>query len=659
MQHAPDPAQRLAGFKPPIVGIGIEIRQTVHYRESARELRLPGAWGLALPPKRGVRVRATFRDIELEAPPVASLLLISRGAEAILTRIENWVTQHSGEPGWNVRPRLIPPTSGSSAPLLMRPFSRPAIAREHSNTIKSGRDTRVSHFFPNVTLGILPEFPVLDLKPEKVVEPDYALPRSDAGASTREIPNWVHYRELALPPDHWSQMPSLQATGHVSLSPDFAETETHVSESGLTAMASRAKPHAKGILPAILIPGPTSPPLPVTPSMIGPKPMASDASTPSLLDGPANPHIFAASQPFADAAIPEAQTNAALPGPRVWFAVRVPSPYVLETPTPVDMSKRLHYVHGARHICTTAIPAEVVWYPAGLPAGEKRILHVAPDLLSDSVFRKSARSLTGNSVPEISEPLPPIASPVEQTLPPIDQSPAAFMPRDILSNDVSNVEAFPMEPAIVWAGALNEIVPKERGPVTREIHPIPDSPDFFPFRHRAQTDPGWAFQLAVSTGASFAISVARTCEPETALVAIPDITHRPWRKTAETSRIGQLPQPVRLAPALASFRTIARPESMQSSFAEDLRDRIFKPILPARPRTHLRPPGMEIAGSTLRESHTFEPLDFRWQRNRKVRDRGAPWMTPSGIGSLPGCEIPQWPGPLSDAWWGDPESRPN
>jgi len=654
MKHAPDPTRRLAGFKPPILGIGIEILQTVHYRESVRELRLPGPWGLALPPKRGIRVQATFRDVEVEAPPVASLLLISRGAEAILTRIANWVTQHSGEPGWNVRPRLIPPTSGSSAPLLLWPFSQPAIAREPSITVKLERDTGVNHF-PNLTLGILPALPALDLKPEKVVEPSYALPRSAVSASTQEIPNWVHYRELALLPDSWSPIPSLQATGHVPLSPGLAETETRVWESGLSAVAPGAKPHAEGIFPAILGPGSASPPLPVTPSVIGPKPIASDANAPSLLDGRASPRNFATSQPFADAAIPEAQTSAALSGPLVWFDIRVPLPYVLETPTPVDMAKRLHYIHGARHICTTALPAEVVWYPAGLPAGEKRILHVAPDTLSDSVFRKSDQSRTGNSVPEISEPVPPIASPVEQTLVPIGESPAAFLPRSI----ASSVEAFPMQPAIVWTGAPNEIVPSERGPLTRDIHPIPDSPDFFPFPHRTQTGPGWAFQLAVPTGASFAISVARTCEPETARVAIPDVAHQPWRKTAETSRIGQLPQPVRLAPALAPFRTIARPESMQSSFAEDLRDRIFEPILPARPRTHLRPPGMATAGSTLRESHAFEPLDFRWQRNRKVRDRGARWMTPSRIGSLPECKIPQWPGRLTDAWWGDPESRPN
>jgi hypothetical protein len=657
MQHVPEPAQRLAGFKPTLSGVGLEIRQTAHFLASRRELRLPGAWYLSLLPKRGVRVRATFQDIRLEAPHMASLRPISTGAPAILTRIENWVNQHSGEPGWNVRPRLTPPRSGSSAPLLIGPFSHPAIAREHPTTIKLDRDRRVSDF-PTDTLEIVPEFPALEVKSEKVVKPEYAFPRSDAGSSTQEIPNWVRHPELALPPDRSSRIPNLQTGGHVPLSPQPAETETHVSESGLPAMAAHVKLHAEGTLPAILDPGPTHPPLPITPSMIGPKPNRSDTNTPSLLDASPNPHLFAASQPFADAAIPEAQTDAALPGPRVWFAIRVPSPYVLETPTPVEMSKRLHYVHGARHICTTAIPAEVVWYPAGLPAGEKQILHATPDPLSDSVFRKSARSLVAKILPEISEPLPLMASPIERVLPPVNQgleTPHSLVPRNI----VSDIESFPMGPTIIWTGALNEVVPKERGPVTREIQPVPDSPDFFTFLHRVQAEPAWTFQLASSIGASFAIGVARTCEPETARVAIPDIAHRPWTKTAETSRSGQMPQPVRLAPALAPFRTIARPESMQSSFAADLRDRLFKPILPATPRTHLRPPGVETTGPMLRESHVFEPLDFRWQRNRKAWDRGAPWKTPSGISSLPVCKIPQWPGPLSDASWGDPEARPN
>ncbi len=692
MQHVPEPAQRLAGFKPPIIGIGIEIGQPAHFRQNARDLRLPGAWYLSVLPKRGVRVRAAFRDIRPEAPPMASLRPVSTGAGAILTRIENWVIQHSGEPGWNVRPRLTPPRSKWSAPLMMRPFSQPVAAREHSATIKLGSDRFVINF-PAATLEILPEFPALDLKPEQVVEPEYALPMSDPGSATKEITNWMRRSELALPSERSVRVHGLQTSEHLPLSPQLAGSKTDVAESGASTSATRFKMHAAGTLPALLNPGPphprspvapsmvgprpqgsaesaastgaisfkmhaagTLPALlnpgpphpcsPVTPSMVGPRPQSSDVNTPSLLDAPPHPHMFAPSPQFADAAIPEAQTDAALLGPRMWFAVRVPSPCVLETPTPVDMSKRLHYVHGARHICTTAIPAEVVWYPAGLRAGEIRILHATPDTLSDSVFGKLARSAVPESVPEISAALPPTASTIQRALPPIDQSPSipdSFMPHN---------QPFSMGPAILWTGTRSEAALRERGPVTCEIRPIPDSPDLFPFEHRSQAEPAWVFQLASSIGASFAISVARTCEPEPGRVAIPDTTHRPWRKTAErASGSERIPQPVRLAPALAPFRRIANPESMQSSFATDLRDRIFNPILPAIPRTHLRPPSVEAIGSRLPESHVFAPVDFRWQRSRKVRDRGASWKAPAGISSLPGCEIPEWPGPLfSDGW---------
>ena len=646
MKHAPEPSQRLAGFKPPILGIGLEIRQTTRFQQSVRELRLPGAWGLAIPAKRGIRMRATFRDMRVEAPPAASSLSISRGSEAILTRIANWVVQHPGEPGWNVRPRLIPPISVLGEPLLTQPFSRPVFAREDSLAIRLERDTNPGDF-PEITLGILPQFPVLDLKPEKTIEPVFAAPREDAGASIQELPHWVRYRQLTMPLDRSPQIPSLQTSGHVTLPPAFADSQTHVAESGLTAMPVRAKRHADATVPAILNPGPTSLPWRDIPSRIGPKPSPADAHASALLDVPAGAHAFAASLPFADSAVPDAKTDAALPGPFVWFAIRVPSPCVLETPTPADMSKRLHYIHGARHICTTGIPAEVVWYPAGLPAGEKRIAYVTPDTLGETAFLKSTRPLSAKTVPEIAEPLPPVASPIERTLPPIDQR-AILLPR----NTGSGVEAFPMAPAVIWTattnwtGATNEAVPEERGPLARDIRPVPDSPDFLPFADRAQAEPGWEFRLASSTGASFAIGVARACGPEPAPIAIPDTSHRPWRRTVGMSRSERLPQPVRLAPALAPFRAIARLESMQSSFAEDLRDRIFKPILTASLGIRLLPPGIETIGSTLRESPAFAPLDFRWQRSRKVRDRGAPWKTPSGIGTLPGCEIPQWPGPL-------------
>ena len=87
--------------------------------------------------------------------------------------------------------------------------------------------------------------------------------------------------------------------------------------------------------------------------------------------------------------------------------------------------------------------------------------------------------------------------------------------------------------------------------------------------------------------------------------------------------------PVQVAPAQASFSKIAHPESMHSSFDTDLRDRIFNPILPQLPRTRLRPATVEVIGSRLRESRVFAPVGFRWQRHRKVRDRGAPWKIPA------------------------------
>jgi len=534
-------------------------------------------------------------------------------------------------------------------PLVVPPSIRPVASWEHPTTVKLDRGRRINNF-PAATLEILPELPALGMKPEKVIEPEYCLPVSEFNSVTNGVSTWVRRSLLSLPVDRSSWIPGLQTRDrHIPHSPQPAagpESSLIVTESRLApSRSSRAGFNASAALPAILNPGPTRPPKPVTPSPIGPRLQSSDPNTPSLVDVHPSPHVFAAARPFRDAAIPEAQTTAALPGPRVWFAVRVPSPYALETPMPLDMSKGQRYVHAARHTRSAGIPAEVVSHPAGLRAADIRILQATPDPLPDSaVFRAFARTLTGNSVPALSEPHPPTGNAAQPALAPVDQRPEiadSFINRD--------VERFPMGPAILWATPLQEVALRETGPATLGIRPVPDSPEFSHFPHRFLAEPAWVFQLASSIGASFAISVARTCEPETGRVAIADIAHRPWRKTADrASGSDRMPQPVRLAPALAPFRRIAHPESMQSSFATDLRDRIFSPLLPPIPRTHLRPASVETSGFRLRESHTFAPLDFRWQRNRKMKDRGAPWKLPAGIGSLPECELPDWPGALSD-----------
>ena len=95
MQAVSEPPKGLAGFKPPIAGIELEVGQLAPLQDGARQLRLPGAWYLSLLPKRGIRVRASFRSLRRpEAATMASPRPILTGAPAILTRIENWVTQH-------------------------------------------------------------------------------------------------------------------------------------------------------------------------------------------------------------------------------------------------------------------------------------------------------------------------------------------------------------------------------------------------------------------------------------------------------------------------------------------------------------------------------------------------------------------------------------
>ena len=617
-----------------------------------------------------------------------------------------------------------------------------------------------------LTLGVLPEFPTFNLRPEEVIEPECCSPVSEPIC----VANWVRRPQLALPVDHFSRIQGLQTRDHLSVSPGPAawstkfETVTQTSEPGLTAAgltildscrptpcSSHAGLDMARPLPALLNTDLTHLASPVTPSLIRPSLQSSDPNTPSLLEVAPSAHVFAKRQ-ICDDAIPEAETGAA--GPRLWFAVRVPSPNILETPTPLDVSKRLHYLHAARSTRFSAIPAEVVLHLAGLPTARGQALGTAPDLFSDSAaFRTFERPLPGVSVPEISELLPPEAPVIQRALAPADR--LAGMAEPFLPH---NVNRFPMGPAILWTSTFNDaslrearpatggigpvpdsveesFVPhklnrfpigpaalsittltqaalRESGPTTavmrpvlggiaesflprmvnrfgtgsaiqwtptmhetvlreatapmRRALPVPDCPEVFVFQNRSRLGPSREFPFSTPTGASFAAYAARPHEPmgelagqrDADLVVMPESALKQWNKPSHrASGMEGMLGPVQVAPARASFSKIAHPESMQSSLDTDLRDRIFNPILPQLPRIHLRPATVEIIGSRLRESRVFEPVGFRWQRHRKLRDRGAPWKIPARIGLRPPPAPPHWPGPLPFAEGNDRPAR--
>ena len=476
----------------------------------------------------------------------------------------------------------------------------------------------------------------------------------------------------------------------------------------VSSRSSRTGVNKAGPLSAVLSPGPTGLRSPITPSLIRPNLQRGDPDSPSLLEVSPNPHLFATGRQFCDDAIPEAETGTDGKGSRLWFAVRVPSPHMLETPTPLDISKRLQYLHAARNIRVSAIPAEVVPHPAGLPTASGQVLGAAPDLFSDSAaFRTFERPLPGVSVPEISEPLPPEAPVIQRALPPADRLAVIaepFLPHNVNRFPVGpaglsistldeaalresgpatavlrpvpdgiaesfiphKVNPFGTGPAIPWTATVNEAVLRKATAPMRGALPVPDCPQVFVFENRSRLGPSWEFPFATPTGASFAAYAAQPYEPMDELggrpdadrIIMPESALKPWNKRAHrASGMEEMLRPVQVGPVRASFSQIAHPESMHSSFDTDLRDRIFNPILPQLPRTHLRPATVEVIGSRLRESRVFEPVGFRWQRHRKLRDRGAPWKIPTRIGLRPPPAPPHWPGPLPFAEGNDRPAR--
>ena len=696
------------------------------FQEGGRELCLPGAWHFSSLPKRGIWFQASFKGVQPKPALTISPRPVWSPATVLSARGARLLIDPSGKSSWDLQPRSTLRKHGSQMPLVVRPLGRPITAWEPPITSKRHNARFGSDYLP-VTLGVLPEYPTFSVEPGAVIEPEYCLPLS-GNRLTNGLPNWVRRSGVTLPAECLGEARSARIRGlqsrdrHVPPTPELAAwsrkfgTGTHVSGPvvltalGLTTMdscrptssrGSRAGLHFTEALLA-LKPSPAGPPSPVAPSLIRPKLQSIDPNTSSILEVSPAPYVFATARQVGAPAIPELQTGAGQSRSRAWFAARVPSPHVLETPTPLDTSKRPHSVYAARHIRFGAVPAEVVPRPAGLGLGGTQILHTTPDTLSDSaVFRTLARLLTLKNVLEVSELRPPTASSILRAPVPVEQR--AEMAESFISY---NAERFPLRPATRWTALLNEAALRETGPATRRvrpvpdsiaescvplrverfpvgpatlctaplneanlrgsgpatcgIRPVPDSPEFFYFRPRALAAPSWGFEIASLIGASFAACAALPCEPGTGRVVMPQSAHQRWNKPADrpSAKAGML-QLVQLAPALAPFSKVAHPDSMRSSFATDLRDRIFNPVLPQFPRTRLLPARVEPSRSKLHESRDFAPVGFRWQRNRKLRDRGAPWKAPTGIGLLPVCELPNWPGPVSALELGDRQAPPN
>ena len=221
-------------------------------------------------------------------------------------------------------------------------------------------------------------------------------------------------------------------------------------------------------------------------------------------------------------------------------------------------------------------------------------------------------------------------------------------------------ERFRTGPVALSISTLNQAALRQTGPVTQAVRPVPDSPDLLPYRNRSHAEPSWEFQFASTTGASFAACAPPLYEPGTGCITMLRSAWQLWDKPAERASGSEtMLSHAELGPALAPFSKIAHPESMQSTINRELRDRIFNPILPQFPRIRFRQSTMEAAKTTIRESRVFAPVDYRWQRNRRVWARGASWKAPARIGLFPACAPSDWPGPLSVARWGSRRSRVN
>jgi hypothetical protein len=188
----------------------------------------------------------------------------------------------------------------------------------------------------------------------------------------------------------------------------------------------------------------------------------------------------------------------------------------------------------------------------------------------------------------------------------------------------------------------------ETVPQTLEVRPLPDSPAFLPFENPSAATRWCGIPPTNPTGASFAPWIAPPYQSTAASILMRETECEPTGRRKDTlAAVKRVPDAADLIPALAPFAAVAHPESMHLSFDIELRDRIFNPILRESPRIRFCQATAEPTRTTIREARVFEPVGFRWQRNRKIWDRGVSWRAPSRIGRRPDCDWFDWPGLLS------------
>ena len=616
----PPVSKELAGFKSASVAFEPHASTPPEAQEYGQAVRLPGVWHLSSPLKRGVAGRQGFSHKRVAAAIVAPV----RGKPVPLAaqpqRIKRCILPEVADPAHRFG-------SMSQATSLYEPAvsvapDRPQEIREATNSWKNPAET----FERPALLG---SFGALQRAPEPGPTPEAAIvPAIQASDSQPALDgHWLRQPpRIGLGADRCLPEASSfdKQEGPRFATVDAAAVETHMIEPQLASVASRQfvptiKPRgdlqfrlattlsaqlgsAVAPLPGVIIP---------PKARMGERDRAP-ISSPAKVRRPA---AIGLSEPMGPLHADS------------WARVRRPSPHLPEMPVPSELTKSPERVRMALRFGYDSTAKDLGPLPPALSAAGQYTLRVPADPMpgEGSPLRVS-HLRTGSLDLGIPRLAPMVAIQASTELRP---SQASSFVSDI--HGTPTAKNFRQEISIRSAAGLIPTALQTASSAWPGIGSVPDSPADLAFRDRSH-----AFQprLIISSDATpvspqlarFAGSALQLCVPADGQIAAIEVGSR-----ASVQHPVTIPSMALLgiAPALSKFASVGPSVEARTSLLVGLRERLFNPVPPSsRPRM-LKPGEFEFPKAVLSLSNVPLPLDPRWDRNRRMWDRGGRWKRPA------------------------------
>jgi hypothetical protein len=616
----PPVSRQLAGFKPSFVAFELHAGVPPEAQEHSQALRLPGVWHLSSLSKRGVSARQGFSNKKVAAAIVAPVRGKPVPVAAQPQRVKKCILPEAADP--SNRFGSISQGTTLYVPAVSPAPDRSQEIREAKNSWKNQAETFERPALRG-SFGILQRAPEPGLKPEVAIVPAIQATKSQPALNGRWLqqpPRIGLGADRCLPAAsrfEREEGPQFTRIGAAAVESRMIETEFVSVPSRRRLPASNPREDLKFRLAATLAVQLGSAVAP-SPGIVGPQKAKMGERDRAPVLRPAKVRRPAA----IGLPEPSCPHNA-----NYWARVRRPSPHLPEMPVPSELTKNPERVRTLLRFGYDSTARELGPLPAALSAAGQCMLRVpASPMPGECSPIRVPHLRTGSPDLRIRRLAPTVAMRAAAELRPSQTS--SFV-SDI--HDTPMAKNFRQEISIRSSASLIPATLRAAGSAWAGIRHVPDSPANRAFRDRPHasqpqlnlpcdaTTP--APQLARLAGSAMHLWVP--AEGQIATVEIG--SHAPVQHPAKTPSMA----PLGIAPALSTFASVGPSFGVRAFLLSGLRERLFSPIPPSSQPRMLKPGKIEISKSVLSLSKAPVALDPRWDRNRRMWDRGGRWKRPA------------------------------